>query len=95
MSQGIQPIFYNNYKWSITFENSESLHCTLVTSAVLHINYTSIKRLLIVTVSATLLKHSFIISSTLTFCFITLVSEIIQLEHTLDYNAATLNKFCC
>ena len=27
-TQGIQPIFYNNYKWSITFKNEESLYCT-------------------------------------------------------------------
>ena len=28
VQQGIQPIFYNNYKWSITFKNCESLCCT-------------------------------------------------------------------
>ena len=29
--QGIQPRFYNNYKWNITFKNCESLYCTPVT----------------------------------------------------------------
>ena len=27
----IEPIFYNNYKWSITFKNCESLYCIAVT----------------------------------------------------------------
>ena len=26
--QGIQPIFYSNYKWNLTFKNCESLYCT-------------------------------------------------------------------
>ena len=28
---GYKPIFYNNYKWSITFKNCESLYFTSVT----------------------------------------------------------------
>lgn len=24
----IQPVFYNNYKWTVTFKNCESLYCT-------------------------------------------------------------------
>ena len=39
-TQGIQPIFYNNYKWSIIFKNCESLYFILV---ILPTNYTSIK----------------------------------------------------
>ena len=27
-TQGVEPIFYNNYKWRITFKNCESLYCT-------------------------------------------------------------------
>ena len=27
-AKGMQPIFYNNYKWSITFKNCKSLCCT-------------------------------------------------------------------
>ena len=42
-TQGIQLIFYNNYKWSITFKNCESLYCTLVIYIILYINYTSKK----------------------------------------------------
>ena len=40
----IQSIFYNtnNYKWSITFKNYESLYGSLVTYIILCINYTSI-----------------------------------------------------
>ena len=34
---------YNNYKWSITFKNCESLYCTPVTYNF-HINYTLIER---------------------------------------------------
>ena len=40
--QGTQPIFYNNYKWSVTFKNCESLCCTPVTYIILYIKYTSI-----------------------------------------------------
>ena len=32
--EGIQPVFYDNCKWSITFKDRESLHCTLVTCTV-------------------------------------------------------------
>ena len=35
-------MFYNNYKWSITFKNFELPYCTLVTYIILHINYTLI-----------------------------------------------------
>ena len=30
-TQGIYSKFYNNYKWSITFKNYESLYCTSIT----------------------------------------------------------------
>ena len=30
-------MFYNNYKWNITFKNCKSLYCTPVTYIVLHI----------------------------------------------------------
>ena len=30
-TQGIYPIFYNNYTWSITFKNCDSLYCMSVT----------------------------------------------------------------
>ena len=36
ITQGIQPIFYNNYKWRITFKNCESLYCTSVTYNIGH-----------------------------------------------------------
>ena len=39
----IQPIFYNNYKWSITFKNCESLYFIPVTYNFVY-NYTSIKK---------------------------------------------------
>ena len=42
-AQGIQPMFYKNYKWDITFKNCESLRCTLETYIRLYINCTSIK----------------------------------------------------
>ena len=42
---GIQPVFYNNYKWSITFKNCESLYCILVTYIILYISYTSVKKI--------------------------------------------------
>ena len=41
-TQGIEPIFYNNFQWSIAFKNNESLQCTPVTYSVEN-NYTSIK----------------------------------------------------
>ena len=27
MAQGMWPIFYNNYKWTVTFKSCESLYC--------------------------------------------------------------------
>ena len=33
---------YNNYKWSITFKNCESLYYTPVTYVILYSNYASI-----------------------------------------------------
>ena len=30
-TEGVQSVFYNYYKWSITFKNCESLYCTPVT----------------------------------------------------------------
>ena len=42
ITQGIQQIFYNNYKWNITFKNCESLYYTPVTYIVLYIKFTSI-----------------------------------------------------
>ena len=41
-TQGIQPIFYNNYKWNITIKNYKSLLYT-TTYIILCINYTLIK----------------------------------------------------
>ena len=35
-TQEIQSIFYNNYKWNITFKNCESLYCTYVTYIMLY-----------------------------------------------------------
>ena len=40
----IQPLFYNNFKWSIIYKNIESLCCTPETNKILQINYTSIKK---------------------------------------------------
>ena len=40
-TQGIEPIFYNNYHWNITFKNCESLYCIPVPYAILY-NYSSI-----------------------------------------------------
>ena len=37
-------MFYNNYKWSITFKNCESLYCIPVIYITLYIHYTSIKK---------------------------------------------------
>ena len=42
ITQGIQPIFYNNYKWNITIKNYKSLLYT-TTYIILCINYTLIK----------------------------------------------------
>ena len=41
-TQGIQPIFYNNYKWSIPFKNFQSLYGTTEIYIILYITYTSI-----------------------------------------------------
>ena len=35
-TQGIYPILYNNYTWSITFKNCDSLYCTSVTYNIVH-----------------------------------------------------------
>ena len=32
--KNIQPIFYNNFKWSIIYKNTESLCCTPETNIV-------------------------------------------------------------
>ena len=32
-------MFYNNYKWSITFKHCESLYCTPVTLIIVYKNY--------------------------------------------------------
>ena len=32
-----EPVFYNNYKWSISFKNCESLYCTPLTYLILYI----------------------------------------------------------
>ena len=37
-STGIQPIFYNRHRWSITVENCGSLCCTPVIYIILYIN---------------------------------------------------------
>ena len=37
-------MFYNNYKWSLTFKNYESLYYIPVAYVTLYINYTSIKK---------------------------------------------------
>ena len=42
-AQRMYYIFYNNYKWSITFQNCELLGCTPETHIILYINYISIK----------------------------------------------------
>ena len=39
----IQPLFCDNFKWSIIYKNTESLCCTPETNVILQINYTSIK----------------------------------------------------
>ena len=43
-TRGIEPIFYDNYKWSITFNNCESLYYTPVTYLILYSDYTSKKK---------------------------------------------------
>ena len=40
-TQGISSIFYNNFAWSITFKNYESLCCSPVIDITLYINYIS------------------------------------------------------
>ena len=44
-TQGLQSIYYNDYKWSITFKNCESLCFTPGTYIILCINYTQFKKL--------------------------------------------------
>ena len=34
-AQGIEPIFYNNYKWSIIYRKFEPLSCTAETNIIL------------------------------------------------------------
>ena len=41
---GIQPIFCNSCKWSITFKNYELLYYSLVTYIILYMKYTSAKK---------------------------------------------------
>ena len=41
---GIQPIFYNNYKWSIVSKDCDSLCCPPETYIILYIKYTAIKK---------------------------------------------------
>ena len=43
-TQGIGPIFYNNYKWNIIFKNCESLYCIPVTFIIVYINYIQLKK---------------------------------------------------
>ena len=40
-NDGNITMFCNNYKWSITFKNCESLYCALVTCVILYSNYLS------------------------------------------------------
>ena len=40
--RGMEPMFYNNCKWSIAFKNHKSLYCTPVTYIILYSYYTSI-----------------------------------------------------
>ena len=37
--QGNYPIFYNNHKWNILYNNFKSLYCTPETDIILYINY--------------------------------------------------------
>ena len=37
----VLPVFYNNYKWIITFKICKSLYCTPITYIMLYINYIS------------------------------------------------------
>ena len=43
-SQGIKPIFYNNYKWNITFKKCESLCCTSEIYNIVHQLYLKKKK---------------------------------------------------
>ena len=38
-TRGVSSVFYNKYKWRITFKNCELLCCTPVTHMVWYINY--------------------------------------------------------
>ena len=40
---GIETIFYNNNKWSVTFKNYESLYCISIIYIILYSKYSSIK----------------------------------------------------
>lgn len=42
-TQGILPIYYNNYEFSITLKNCASLHYISVSYIILYVNYISIK----------------------------------------------------
>ena len=42
-SKGLSRVYYENFKWRITFKNGKSVHCTLETYIILYINCTSIK----------------------------------------------------
>ena len=42
-AQGIQPLFCNNFKWSIIYKNIESVCCTPETKMISKVNYTSIR----------------------------------------------------
>ena len=40
---GIETMFYNNNKWSVTFKNYESLYCISIIYIILYSKYSSIK----------------------------------------------------
>ena len=42
-TQGMSPIFYNNFKWRIICKSFESVCCTSETNRIFEITYTSIK----------------------------------------------------
>ena len=42
--QETQPIFYNNFKWSIIYKDFESLCCIPETCIILYISYASIEK---------------------------------------------------
>ena len=44
IAQEIDPISYNNFKWSIIYKNIESLCYIPETNIILYISYTSIKK---------------------------------------------------